>query len=123
MRQRFPIVLGALVVLFSSSCSEQAATPPQVRPWFSGGTVHNADAARWKEVEPHNRLATCADVITTALLALGVNPGLLDIERIKPWATQLEACLDKAFADSDDGQVPDVAEECIAGLNLRWPPP
>lgn len=113
-----------LAGLTLSGCAEETATPAApARPWYSGGTGQNADAARWSEIDARNRLATCADLITKALIEQGVPPNALAIDKLKPWATELEDCITRSFEGAGGGRVQEAAAECIAKMELRWPPP
>jgi hypothetical protein len=113
-----------MAALIPSGCGEETATPPaQARSWYSGGTVHNVDAARWSEVDARNRLATCADLVTKALLEKGVPPNALVVDKLKPWAMELEACITRSFESAGGGRVQEAAAECLGKMELRWPPP
>lgn len=118
------LALVVTVGVAPAGCAEQPVPPPpQARFWYSGGTMHNADSARWSQATDQNRLATSADLVVKRLIQQGANPSTLEVERIKPWATELKDCISKALDEgADDGRVPDVAESCLDGMPLRWPP-
>lgn len=49
----------------SSSSPAQSAGPPQVREWYSGGTLHATTVREWRTATDENRLATSADFVMT----------------------------------------------------------
>ncbi len=117
------LALLATVTIASTGCSKTTAPPPQPRYWYSGGTVQNANAKRWTEVTDANRLATGADLVTKRLMEQGVPPNALDVEKLKPWATELVGCITKAINDGAiDGTVPNLAKDCLDTMTISWPP-
>lgn len=118
MRSMLP--LATLLVL--QACAE-SAPPPMPRPWYTGGTLHNATAARWVEADEHNRLASSLDLVTDRLMAMGAPPRQMDPEQLRPWAEQLRDCLTKLAQEQPGSRIGELAPGCIERMNLKWPLP
>ena len=95
--RRLAVLTAVTLAHFAGCAEEPAPVRAQPRLWYSGGTAHNVDAARWGEVDDRNRLATSADLVAWELMSQGVPPNALDVEKLKPWATELEDCISQAL--------------------------
>ena len=117
------VIGGVLVTPGCKDDASQTVTPSATRvsAWYSGGTLHNANVARWRIGDDHNRLATSLDFLSNRLLRLGVNPGQLDKEALRPLAESLRDCLGRAVdsAADDNDHVPDMAEVCLNDMDLQ----
>ena len=87
--------------------------------WYAGGTLHNATGASWRMSSAQNRLATAGDFVSTFMgearvLALG------SMDRLKPFATSLQVCIDEATATpaADNLAVRELAAACAILIDL-----
>ena len=49
----------------SSKSSSPKTSPTSATKWHSGGTLHNKSALEWQTASSQDKLATCADFVTT----------------------------------------------------------
>ena len=111
------LVLGVAV----AGCGGEPPPPSRMSmAWQSGGTLHNATLAKWQAASDHNRLATCADLVTDALLKQGVAPNEMDIAEIKPWAMKLQACISEAGGRgaAQDTRIAEIADGCVEEMDF-----
>ncbi len=114
----YVLLLGIAV----AGCGDSSPPPPSRTPmaWHSGGTLRNATLAKWQAASDHNRLATCADLVADALMQQGVAPNEMDIDEIKPWAIQLQACISEAGdrGDAQDTRIAEIADGCLEQMDF-----
>lgn len=68
------------------------------RPWYEGGTLHDATVVEWRAASARNRLATAADWVPILLERHPISQGSSDgrLRDRRPLAEQLVACMDTA---------------------------
>ncbi len=111
------LLLGVVV----AGCGGEPPPPSRTSmAWQSGGTLHNATLAKWQAASDHNRLATCADLVTDALMRQGVAPNEMDIAEIKPWAMKLQACISEAGGRGagQDTRIAEIADGCVEDMDF-----
>ena len=105
-------ILGLLFCL----CMVGAFLSPQVDPgtssstyatkWYSGGTLHNKSALEWQTASPQDKLATCADLVTTMWQNGDLKPSIANnlstVDDVRPYAQELVDFLDTAFKPDPD---------------------
>jgi hypothetical protein len=69
--------------------------------WYEGGTLHRGNALDWQEASEEDKLATCADFISTMWMQKRLKPIYLrkitSVNDMKPFAQELVVALDEAF--------------------------
>ena len=111
------LLLGVAV----AGCGGEPPPPSRTSmAWQAGGTLHNATLAKWQAASDHNRLATCADLVTDALMRQGVAPNEMDIAEIKPWAMKLQACISEAGGRgaAQDTRIAEIADGCVEEMDF-----
>ncbi|WP_440530343.1 hypothetical protein [Serratia nevei] len=94
----FPVVraIYLLVVLLAANSNFALANA-----WYSGGTLHEANALAWQKATQQNKLATCADFIaglySKKLLSDDISREIKSVDDFKPYAAELVKQLDSAF--------------------------
>ena len=97
--------------------TRKAQAAPQ--KWYEGGTLHKSIISTWKNGDDQDKLATCADYITTASTAIREKVGESgDSDTLKPYATALVKCVDEAASggDMDNQKTSEVAILCMATM-------
>jgi len=124
--QGVAIVLGVIIVgvvggLLSSSNSGSSSSrarpaprpaPAPVKAWYSGGTLHAANMAAWRNASYANRLATSADFVTKMMQMDGET--IPPVDQLKPRAYGLEKAISTAQREGipDTMSVAEVAASC-----------
>lgn len=76
------------------------------KQWYEGGNLHKASALDWQEAKYDNKLATCADFVTTMWLNKKLKPAILSqmnsMDDLRPLAEELVAGIDEAFKKEPD---------------------
>ena len=87
--------------------------------WYAGGALHDATGSSWRIASAQNRLATAADFASAMMgeervLALG------SMDRLRPFALNLQICIDEATATSaaDNLKVRELAAACAVLIDL-----
>jgi hypothetical protein len=98
------------------------AAPEPVRPWYSGGTLHNATALEWQNASAANKLATCADLVVAMKEKGFLKPEIAErwreIDDYKVPAAALVVAIDKAtvgVADPEKNRRM-LANQTVSGL-------
>lgn len=71
---------------------------PTESRWYVGGTLHGANMGEWYKASSSNRLATCADFVTSMMKQQGQSPK--DMENLRELALDLEICVSEAGDDT-----------------------
>lgn len=105
MRSWRQVSMAALLFMLPLAASAQ---------WYSGGTLHKARGSQWVVATEANRLATAADFAGVALGEEAVQR-LGSMNKLKPYAINIKACVDETFSDSSlrGMSVSEVASACI----------
>lgn len=69
--------------------------------WYEGGTLHKKSAIEWQTAPSRDKLATCADFVTTMWqngdLKSSITNKLSTVDDVRPYAQELVDFLDAAF--------------------------
>jgi len=69
--------------------------------WYEGGNLHQANALSWRTASYNNKLATCADFMTTMwtkkMLKQSILSRINSVNDLRPFAEKLVSNLDEAF--------------------------
>lgn len=65
------ILLASVLLVGSLSISNAAE-------WYQGGTLHNSTMGEWEKAKESNKLATCADWVSSLYLEKKYNPQLMN---------------------------------------------
>jgi hypothetical protein len=92
--------------------------------WYEGGSLHRADGHAWVKATEANRLATAGDFAATSIGEKRVVK-LRTMDRLRPYAADMKACVDETFAGSQGRQlrgmkVSEVAAVCYLLLEADW---
>lgn len=84
------------------------------RPWYEGGTLHDATVVEWRAASARNRLATAADWVPILLERHPISQGSSDgpLRDRRPLAEQLVACMDTAPTNTGNRLASVVATWC-----------
>jgi len=78
------------------------------RKWYEGGTLHDKSALEWQTASSADKLATCADFVTTMWqngdLKRSIANRLSTVDDVRPYAQELVVFLDTAFKPDPDIQ-------------------
>lgn len=117
------IVLGSIILLTigyisdsntSSSSRSSSRSSTSVQEWYEGGTLHKASIPEWKRATDRNKLATCADFVST------YRPNFTS-QQLRFAATELKNCIDEAIrghSGFDNESVAAVGVICMTGLGF-----
>ena len=76
------------------------------RKWYEGGTLHNKSAVEWQSASREDKLATCADFVTTMWqdgnLKTAITNNLTSVDDVRTYAQELVDCIDAAFKPDPD---------------------
>lgn len=101
---RFLLVSSALLIALLTGCD--STSNDSVSRWNEGGTLHNKTGAEWRQADPDDKLATCADFVTAMLEGGQLNPGIVSnlnsVDDIKPYAQELVEFFDRIFELESD---------------------
>ena len=105
--------------------------PPNVEPlslssstveapllWYQGGTLHNASLAEWASATYQNRLATAADIVSSARESNGRSP--FSLRETKRRAEEIERRITAGSRDSSLGHVSVKEAGATAYVALGW---
>ncbi len=116
--------MGLLVfmIYFMISNGKSSTTPKsvEVKPWYSGGTLHRSKCSEWVGASFENRLATSADFLVS------VNKGGLltfdttDFDQLRVNSAGLVACITKPceVGIARDQRVAEIASLCEVSMGL-----
>jgi len=107
------IVALALVVMPSYAPTFGLSSIAAAVQWYSGGTLHRATANQWLRGSYSNKLATAADWVVTGMgksQVRRITGG--NIDRLRPYATQLVACVDETAPVSGNSRASELAAAC-----------
>ncbi len=74
--------------------------------WYAGGTLHQSKISAWKKATNHNKLATCADMVT-------VFDKSVSLSVLKIRATEVKNCIDEATRGLAQTNNEDVASYAV----------
>ncbi len=124
-RKRKYVFLVLLMSVIMSGCSifrqSYKSIPEEIKStdnypenndnWYKGGTLHDKTALEWQKASNANKLATCADFITKAVISGMLKESLktkLDttkekyIQELRPYAEELVDFLNAATEKDND---------------------
>lgn len=92
--------------------SEAQSQAAENKPWYSGGTLHNAKMNEWSRSSYADRLATSADFVTKLMQVDEME--VPSVDRLKPLAKMMERNISAANADglANSQNVATVAATC-----------
>ncbi len=96
----------------SSSTQGTSRTTTSGQQWYEGGTLHKAGILDWKRATDRNKLATCADFVST------YHPNLTS-QQLRLAANEVKTCINAAIRGHtgfDNESVATVAVICMTGL-------
>ena len=83
-----------------------AAPQPKRKAWYSGGTLHKKSAIEWQTASSTDKLATCADFVTTMWQNGNLKPSIANrlstVDDVRPYAQELVDFLNAAFKTDPD---------------------
>ena len=86
--------------------SEQVSTLEKTGEWNQGGTLHHSGALDWQQASDENKLATCADFISTMwekkLFNSSIQTQVKSTDDIKVLAQELMTQMDEAMKENPD---------------------
>lgn len=87
--------------------------------WYADGSLHSANGRQWKAASQANQLATSADFAAVTLGDKKVK-ALGSMSRLKPYAAEMDTCIDEAVSGSsgDSVKVSEVAAVCA--ILMGW---
>lgn len=101
------IICGLVLVglLSELDCKSTSSIPSGAQTssekWYEGGTLHNKSALEWQNAARANKLATCADFVTTIWQNGNLKPSIANnistVDDVRPYARELVNFLDAAF--------------------------
>ena len=102
------LVLGILAV-GSTDTDTTTNSTSNTKKWYEGGTLHKKSALEWQTAPSRDKLATCADFVTTMWqnddLKPSISKRLSTVDDVRPYAQELVDYLDAALkADPDPEQ-------------------
>jgi hypothetical protein len=106
MQRRLAIAFSATLICGCGEVSHEPGAPARTQPseassqWYAGGSLHKASGQEWRAGSYRNKLATCADFVTT--MYKSTHKRLPTMERMKEMAEQLVVGLDALYVTPDD---------------------
>lgn len=130
--KRFIWLIGAAVVLVfliisyfaerdnptmsgNYSGSRSGSTNSYSQRWYEGGTLHKATISEWKMASDRNKLATCADFISSS------NPRLTE-RQLRIVATELKNCIDEGvygYQGVNNLKVAEIGALCMSAMGYE----
>lgn len=105
----FLLVVLCVLAVGSTDTDTSTDRTSKARKWYEGGTLHNKSALEWQAASSRNKLATCADFVTTMWQNGDLKPSIANrlstVDDVRSYAQELVDFLDAAFkADPDPEQ-------------------
>ncbi|WP_204150425.1 hypothetical protein [Leptolyngbya sp. CCY15150] len=116
----------------TSPASGQEQSQLQQGEWYEGGTLHNAGALEWQQASYENKLATCADFVSSMWEEKSLKPSIQNqiksMDDIRTLAQELVTQMDAAMEEKSNPEeneqiyanqkVSDIA--VILMLSMNW---
>jgi hypothetical protein len=117
------VTAAAVLLVFTPLASASAlnlTSAVTVTQWYTGGTLHRATASQWTRASYANKLATASDWVAAILGAGEVRRRTGgNIDRLRPYAAQVVACVDEVAPVAGNQQVAELAAACMVLLGYR----
>ena len=88
--------------------SQEQQSQAQQDKWYEGGTLHNVSAIEWQQASYENKLATCADFISSMWIEKLLKPSLQNqiktMDDMQVLAQELVTQMDAAMKESTDSE-------------------